>query len=88
MKIRSCSLTVKMLLITAVVGLVVWGISDKFQTDSLRKIFYGKLVERFSWQAEEQRILFDRYVKGHHQAVKLFINSDNIKTYKWLHTIM
>jgi diguanylate cyclase (GGDEF)-like protein len=70
-----------MLLLTAVVGLVVWAVSDKFQTDSLREIFYGKLVQRFSWQAEEQRILFDRYVKGHHQAVRLFIKSHGIKQY-------
>lgn len=81
MKIRSLPLTVKMLLLTAVVGVLVWTVSDRFQTESLRGIFYGKLVERFSWQAEEQRILFDRYVKGHHQAVKLFINSHNIKKY-------
>jgi diguanylate cyclase (GGDEF)-like protein len=70
-----------MLLLTLVVGLVVWEVSDRLQTDSLREIFYGKLVERFSWQAEEQRILFDRYVKGHHQAVKLFINNHDVKQY-------
>jgi diguanylate cyclase (GGDEF)-like protein len=70
-----------MLLLTAIVGLVVWAVSDTIQTNRLRNIFYDKLVERFSLQAEKQRIMFDRYVKGHHQAVKLFIESHNIKQY-------
>ena len=78
---RSFSLTVKMLLLTAVVGLVVWAISDTLQTNRLKEIFYEKLSERFSWQAEKQRILFDRYVKGHHQVVKLFIENHDIKQY-------
>jgi diguanylate cyclase (GGDEF)-like protein len=70
-----------MLLLSVVVGLVVWAVSDTLQTNRLREIFYDKLGERFSWQAEKQRILFDRYVKGHHQAVKLFVEISNIKQY-------
>jgi diguanylate cyclase (GGDEF)-like protein len=70
-----------MLLLSVVVGLVVWAVSDTLQTNRLREIFYDKLGERFSWQAEKQRILFDRYVKGHHQAVKLFVENSDIKQY-------
>jgi diguanylate cyclase (GGDEF)-like protein len=71
----------KMLLSTVFVGLVIWAITDTIQNHSLKQIFSNKLAERFSWQAEKQRIMFDRYVKGHHQAVKLFINSQTLNQY-------
>lgn len=71
----------KMLLSTAVIGLVVWAITDSIQNYSLKQIFNNKLAERFSLQAEKQRIMFDRYVKNHHHAVKLFIGSQRLKEY-------
>ena len=80
-KLSKHSLMLKMLLSAVVIGLVVWGITDSIQNYSLKKIFDSKLAERFSWQAEKQRIMFDRYVKNHHQAVKLFIGSQKLKEY-------
>lgn len=71
----------KMLLSAASIGLVVWAITDSIQNYSLKQIFNSKLAERFSWQAERQRIMFDRYVKNHHQAVKLFIGSQSLRDY-------
>lgn len=79
--LRNCSLTVKMLLLTAVSGLVVWAVSDSFQTRSLEKLFSDNLSDRLSRQAEEQRNLFDRYVKGHHQSVKLFTQTHSLIHY-------
>lgn len=70
-----------MLLLAVFVGLIVWAITDTIQNYSLKQIFNKKLAERFSWQAEKQRIMFDRYVKNHHQAVKLFIGSQRLKEY-------
>ena len=70
-----------MLLTAVIIGLVVWAITDSIENYSLKQIFNAKLSERFSWQAEKQRIMFDRYVKGHHQAVKLFMQSQNILEY-------
>jgi diguanylate cyclase (GGDEF)-like protein len=70
-----------MLLLTAIVGIVVWTFSDVLQTSTLSEVFRGRLSERLSLQAEKQRILFDRYVKGHHTAVKLFVSSVNIRDY-------
>ena len=75
------SLMLKMLLSAALMGLVVWAITDSIHNYSLKQIFNSKLQERFSWQAEKQRIMFDRYVKSHHQAVKLFIGSQKLKEY-------
>ena len=80
-KLSKHSLMLKMLLSAVLIGLVVWGITDSIQNYSLKKIFNEKLSERFSWQAERQRIMFDRYVKNHHQAVKLFIGSQKLKEY-------
>ena len=75
------SLMLKMLLAAGITGLVVWAITDSIQNYSLTQIFNSKLAERFSEQAERQRTMFDRYVKGHHQAVKLFIDSQHLKEY-------
>ncbi|MDH5396260.1 MAG: hypothetical protein OEW97_08285, partial [Gammaproteobacteria bacterium] len=70
-----------MLSSTVLIGFIVWGVTDSIQHYSLKQIFNHKLADRFSWQAEKQRIMFDRYVKGHHHAVKLFTNSYAIKQY-------
>lgn len=70
-----------MLLLTAFVGAVIWVLSDTIQTWTLTDVFRTKLSDRLSWQAEKQRILFDRYVKGHHVAVKLFVTTANIRDY-------
>lgn len=78
---RRFSLTSKMLMLTAVVGLVVWAASDTIQTRSLEKIFHTKLAERLSRRAEDQRIMFDRYVKGHHQAVTLLAETQSLRNY-------
>ncbi len=81
MSLRNYSLTLKMLLLTAMVGIVVWTFSDALQTSTLSNVFREKLSDRLSQQAEKQRILFDRYVKGHHTAVKLFVSTINIRDY-------
>lgn len=70
-----------MLLLTAVVGVVVWAFSDAVQTSTLGDVFREKLSDRLSRQAEKQRIMFDRYVKGHHTAVKLFVSTANIRDF-------
>jgi len=81
MFVRKMSLTWKMLLLTAVVSLVIWAVTDAIQTRSLKTIFQQELSERFSLQAEEQRVRFDRYVKGHHKVVRLFAGSDALQRY-------
>ncbi len=70
-----------MLLLTVIVGIVVWTISDAVQTSTLSEVFREKLSDRLSQQAEKQRIMFDRYVKGHHTTVKLFVSTVNVRDY-------
>ena len=79
MLLRNCSLTLKMLLLTALVGVIVWALSDTIQTSILSEVFREKLTDRLSRQAEKQRIMFDRYVKGHHTAVKLFVATSSLR---------
>ena len=79
--LRNCSLTLKMLLLTALVGVAVWALSDSIQTSVLSEVFREKLSDRLSQQAEKQRIMFDRYVKGHHTAVKLFVTTSSLRDY-------
>lgn len=81
MFLQRCSLTLKMLMLTAAVGIIVWGFSDALQTQILTEVFRAKLSDRLSLQAEKQRILFDRYVKGHHTAARLFVSTFNIRDY-------
>ena len=68
-------------MLTAAVGSIVWAFSDALQTQILTEVFRAKLSDRLSLQAEKQRILFDRYVKGHHTAARLFVSTINIRDY-------
>ncbi|VAW77705.1 diguanylate cyclase/phosphodiesterase (GGDEF & EAL domains) with PAS/PAC sensor(s), partial [hydrothermal vent metagenome] len=79
--LRRCSLTIKMLLLTVATGLLVWVVMDAYQSSALKDIFRTRLAERFSRQSEDQRIRFDRYIKGHHQAIRLFIRNYDLKSY-------
>ena len=78
---KNYSLTLKMLLLTAMVGIAVWVFSDAIQISTLSQVFREKLADRLSRQSETQRIMFDRYVKGHHTAVKLFVSTVNVRDY-------
>ena len=79
--LRNLPLTIKVLLLTAIVSIFVWVLSDAVQTATLSDVFRAKLSERLSRQAENQRIMFDRYVKGHHTAVKMFVSTFDIRNY-------
>ncbi|GMR21326.1 MAG: hypothetical protein BMS9Abin36_1926 [Gammaproteobacteria bacterium] len=70
-----------MLTLVVLTGSIVWTVSDSIQTRSLKEIFQTKLAERFSNQAREQRISFDRYVKAHHQTIKLFATNNSLNRY-------
>ncbi len=75
------SLIKKVFVYTIIVSACVWFISDRIQTDSLTSMFHQRLTERFSLQSEKQRILFDRYVKGHYQTLKLLSKTHSITEY-------
>jgi len=66
------SLTTSMLILTAIIGLLVWAVSDKYKQDELNKIFYQELEEQFNDEVADQRIRFDRKVKAYFPAAKTY----------------
>lgn len=75
------SLTSKMLILTTLLGVVIWLISDTYQTRTLEDVFQGKLAERFSNEALEHRSRFDRHVKVYNQAAKLIVSTTALKNH-------
>ncbi|MDH5178606.1 MAG: EAL domain-containing protein [Gammaproteobacteria bacterium] len=85
--LKKPGLTGKMLIYTAILGVAVWLVSDRYQTATLKSIFHAKLATRFSLQAQEHRTLFDRHVKVYSQLAKLLVRSNSLYHYveeqKW-----
>jgi PAS domain S-box-containing protein len=72
------SLTIKMVLVTVVIGLSLWALLDYVQSSKLKKIFYVQLVEELTEQSRDDRIHFDRNINFYHRSVKLFIKQQNL----------
>jgi PAS domain S-box-containing protein len=76
--LRRIPLAPKLLLLTFLVGVVVWGVLDHTQTKKLRQIFETNLARRLSEVAEDNRIRFDNYVGSYEQAAKLLSSQKSI----------
>jgi PAS domain S-box-containing protein len=70
-----------MVVLTIVIGLIVWLVLDYALTSKLRNIFHDQLTERLGRYAMEDRLSFDRYVKTFQGAVNLFISQKNFIDY-------
>ena len=79
--LRNVSLTWTMLILTATVGIVVWAVSDIYQSKELSKIFQQTLTAQLSEEAHEQRTRFDRFVKAFHPSVRLYSGTKAIQSY-------
>lgn len=79
--IKKFSISWLMLVITVSVGLIIWFSSDRIQSNEFSKFFHAKLSDRFSIQAQEQRVLFDQYVKGHYQVANLLSRTSDLARY-------
>ncbi len=75
------SLTPKMLILTAFIGLVVWGITDHILTIKLREISDVQLSQILSDHFQEDRIRFDNYVNAFQYALTLIISQKNFHDY-------
>jgi PAS domain S-box-containing protein len=75
------SLTIKVVIVTIIIGLTLWALLDYVQSSRLKKIFYVQLVEKLTEQAMSDRLNFDRYIKSFHESVKLFITQRNLTDY-------
>lgn|GEM_PF-3600750 len=74
-------LTVQMVLVTIVVGTVVWFASDYFATKIFRTTLENHLIKLMGIEAVEQRSAFDNYVKAYSHASKLFAHYDRFIDY-------
>lgn len=75
---KGYGLTLKMLILTALLGMAVWLISDSYQTRTLKEIFNEKLADRFGIEAQEHRTRFDRQVKIYSQTAKLLAGTHQL----------
>jgi len=75
------SLTHSMFLLITFAGVVIWSVSDTYQSAALHDIFYVKLKKQFQEEATEQRTRFDRYVKAFYPAVRTYASLTNARDY-------
>ena len=80
-KLRITSLTLKVLMLTIIVGAIVWSLTDYFGTKAFRDLLEGQLAEELSQQAEEDRNQFDQYVKFHRKTTRLLSEHNHLLTY-------
>lgn len=85
--LENVSLTVKILIITILMVMGVWFVSDHYQTHTLKTIFQEKLTDRLSQQASEHRTRFDQYVRSYNQSAKVYAESRrltlHVNTAEW-----
>lgn len=74
-------LTMKMVLLTFIVGISAWAALDYFQTRTVKNIFLTQLKERLNLESQEDRIRFDNYIKAHHQSIKLIASQKKVIDY-------
>ncbi|MBF0558926.1 MAG: PAS domain S-box protein [Nitrospirae bacterium] len=75
------SLTPKMLALTALIGLVVWGGTDHILTKKLREISDIQLSQILQDHFQEDRIRFDNYVNTFQYALTLIISQKSTHDY-------
>jgi PAS domain S-box-containing protein len=74
-------LTVKMLLLTLLVGVATWAALDAVQTGNIEQTFRAYLESQLAVQAESDRASFDERFKSHAHAAKLFISQERFNEY-------
>lgn len=70
---KNISLTLKMLVITIIVGSATWSVLDPIQSSTIERAFQQQISERIREDADESLMLLDRYVQIFRQNVKLIV---------------
>ena len=79
--LRRVPLAPKLLVLTFLVGVAVWGILDQSQTKKLQELFEANLARRLADLAQSNRLRFDNYVGTYQQAAKLITSQKGILDY-------
>ncbi len=78
---KRISLTLKMLLVTIIVGAATWSLLDLLQPRTIDEAFNTALSERLNEDEIENRMRFDRYIKNFHQNAKFIISQKQFYDY-------
>jgi PAS domain S-box-containing protein len=85
--LQRISLSLKMVILSLIVGIILWAILDYIQTQRVKRIFYGQLAEALNKQTKTDRYNFDRYLRTFYQTVKLIGSNrdlvDYVKRQQW-----
>ncbi len=79
--LNSMSMTPKMLLLTLLVGAVVWGAQDLVVTKKLRDISDRHLNAMLSERLQDDRIRFDNYIGNYHRSLHLISSLKGLHDY-------
>ncbi len=79
--LKSVSLTLKMILLTILVGIVVWGLMDSIHSRAIKKIINSQLSESLSKNAQQDRINFDNYARSLYAASKVIVTQKKFLDY-------
>ncbi len=79
--LRRIPLNLKIVILTAIVGICVWIISDMIMNRAQKRFFQ----EHFAWmldkEAKENRRLFSTYIKEYKSAAKILVSMASLKDY-------
>jgi signal transduction histidine kinase len=78
---RRMPLTPKMLILTILIGCMIWGGLDYIQNRRLRAVLYIQQSERLKKEAQEARVHFDKSITAYNSAAKLFISREQFMDY-------
>ncbi len=78
---QKTSLTVKMVMVTIILGVSLWALLDFIQSNELKKIFYVQLFEKLTKQSMEDRLHIDRYIRSHNQSAKIIVAQKSFSDY-------
>lgn len=75
---RRFTLTIKMLVATLAMGVAVWLLVDHVHNNNLKELFQKQLSEKLEMDAEDDRIVFDQYIRSYQDVVKHFTLQKNL----------
>jgi PAS domain S-box-containing protein len=70
-----------MLLLTLIVGVVVWTVLDYMQTRKLRTLFDANIYSTLQQRAHDDRIRFDQHIAKYNRAARLIVQQKNFSDY-------
>lgn len=77
----SLTITIKMLALTILIGLGSWITLDQLQNSTVKQLFFAELEKELQLHAQENRFLFDHYLRIHQQSAKLIISQQRFHSY-------